>query len=109
MEWAAHRFTAPSRSSASLWAPPALAIPPARACRILSSLAATPVSAFASPYQIALGYAYLGDHAAAIPWLNKSADAREGQILYLKYEPIFDGMRTMPAFLALEKRVGLLS
>jgi len=33
--------------------------------------------------------------------------AREGQILYLKYEPVFDGIRADPRYAALERMVGL--
>lgn len=63
--------------------------------------------AFVSPYQLAMVYATLKDKDTAISYLEKSADAKEGQILYLKYEPLFDGIRSDPRFVALEKRVGL--
>jgi len=61
-----------------------------------------------SPYQLALGYAYLGDRDAALKFLEKSAEEKEGQILYLKYEPIFDAMRSDPRFVAMERKVGLM-
>lgn len=64
--------------------------------------------AVASPYQLAMGYASINDKDAAFSFLEKSAGAKEGQILYLKYEPLFDGIRTDPRFLALEKKVGLI-
>jgi TolB-like protein/tetratricopeptide (TPR) repeat protein len=64
-------------------------------------------TAFVSPYQLAMGYAYLKDPDTALSHLKESADAREGQILYLKYEPFFDSIRSDPRFVALEKRVGL--
>lgn len=63
--------------------------------------------AFVSPYQLAMVYATLKDTDRAISYLQKSADAREGQILYIKYEPFFDGIRSDSRFVALEKRVGL--
>jgi TolB-like protein/Flp pilus assembly protein TadD len=63
--------------------------------------------AFVSPYQLAMVYATLKDKDTAISYLEKSADAKEGQILYLKYEPFFDGIRSDLRFVALEKRVGL--
>jgi tetratricopeptide (TPR) repeat protein len=69
--------------------------------------AAEPGKAFASPYQLGLGYAYLGDKEPALAFLEKSAEAREGQILYLKYDPLFDGIRSDARFISLEKRVGL--
>jgi len=54
-----------------------------------------------------MGYAYLKDPDTALSHLKDSADARGGQILYLKYEPLFDGIRSDPRFVALEKQVGL--
>jgi len=64
-------------------------------------------SAFTSPYQLALGYAYLHEKDKALAYLEKSAEAREGQILYLKHEPLFDGIRSDARFIALERRIGL--
>ncbi len=63
---------------------------------------------FASPYQIALGYAAIHDKQMALSYLEKSADSREPQILYLLEEPIFDEIRADSRYVALEKRVGLL-
>jgi TolB-like protein/Tfp pilus assembly protein PilF len=63
--------------------------------------------AFVSPYQLAMAEAALGDKEAALAALERSADAREGQILYLKFEPAFDGIRADPRYRAIEKRVGL--
>ena len=62
---------------------------------------------FASPYQMALGFAFLHDKDTAFKYLERSANAREGQILYLKYEPVFDEIRSDPRYIALERRVGL--
>jgi tetratricopeptide (TPR) repeat protein len=78
-----------------------------QARRYLEAAAASKGPAFASPYQLALGYALLNDKNAALSYLQKSAEAREGQILYLKYEPIFDGIRSDPRYIALQKKVGL--
>ncbi|HEX9158928.1 MAG TPA: hypothetical protein VF835_01770 [Rhizomicrobium sp.] len=62
---------------------------------------------FASPYQIALGYAALHDNQAALMWLEKCIAIHEPQALYIKVEPLFDAMRSQPRFIALEKRLGL--
>jgi hypothetical protein len=67
------------------------------------------MTALHSPtYQFAIAYALLHDKDNAIAQLVKSADAHEGQILYLKYDPFFDEIRSDPRYVALEKRVGLL-
>jgi TolB-like protein len=59
-------------------------------------------------YQLAIVYAMLNDLETAIEELSKSADAHEGQILYIKYDPFFDEIRNDPRYVALEKRVGLI-
>jgi TolB-like protein/Tfp pilus assembly protein PilF len=59
-------------------------------------------------YQVAIAYALLHDRDNAIASLNRSADAHEGQILYIRYDPFFDEIRSDPRYVAIEKRVGLL-
>ena len=59
-------------------------------------------------YQLAIVYALLNDRDTAIAELEKAADAHEGQILYIEYEPFFDRIRNDPRYVALEKRVGLM-
>jgi TolB-like protein len=59
-------------------------------------------------FQLAGVYMLLHDANNAIAELNKSADAHEIQILYLKCDPVFDAIRGDPRFIALERRVGLL-
>lgn len=59
-------------------------------------------------YQLAIVYAFLHDTDNAIAELTKCADQHEGQILYLKYDPFFDGIRNDSRYVALEKRVGLM-
>jgi hypothetical protein len=62
---------------------------------------------FVSPYQLAMGYAAIGDADRSLEYLNRSAEAREGQIFYIKLDPAFDGIRSDPGFTELEKRIGL--
>jgi len=105
-EWSAKNYPAPITTFG-------LAL--ASACRgenqqarqFLAKAAAGGSSAFASPYQLAMGYAYVHDKEAALAYLEKSAEAREGQIFYIKYDPAFDEIRSDPRFLVLEKKVGL--
>jgi len=65
------------------------------------------MAGFVSPYQLAGAYAYLKKKDQAIAYLEKSADAKEGQITFIKYAQPFDEIRSDPRFIALEKRVGL--
>lgn len=62
----------------------------------------------APAYQIAGAWAMMGQNDKAIAALTLSADAHEGQILYLKYDMVFDAIRSDPRYLSLEKRVGLI-
>lgn len=64
---------------------------------------------FASPYQLAIGYAMLHDKDNAIAQLQVSMDRHEGQVMYLKYDPAFDEIRSDPRYVAIEKRVGLVN
>jgi TolB-like protein/Tfp pilus assembly protein PilF len=64
--------------------------------------------AFASHYQIALGYGSIHDREATLSNLEKSSQEHEPQIFYMKTEPIFDWLRSEPRFVALETRLGLL-
>jgi hypothetical protein len=50
---------------------------------------------------------WVGDKDAALDDLAKSAEAREGQIFYILYDPAFDSIRNDARFVALEKKVGL--
>jgi adenylate cyclase len=59
-------------------------------------------------YQVAIVYLMLHDANDAMAQLNKSADAHEIQILYVKYDPYWDEIRNDPRFIALERRIGLL-
>jgi len=63
---------------------------------------------FVSPYQLAIGYAFLGDKDRALGYLEKSAGAKEQQILNVRFDPAFDSLHSDPRFMALEHKVGLL-
>jgi TolB-like protein len=64
--------------------------------------------AFASPYQIALGYICIHDREAAFSYLEKSVAMHEPQALFLKVEFLFDPLRFDPRYIAMERKVGLL-
>ena len=75
----------------------------------LGRMAAANGPTFASPYQLALGYAAIDDRNMALNYVEKSVNAHEGQATYLKVEPLFDRIRSDPRFIALEKRVHLVN
>ena len=62
---------------------------------------------YVSSYQLACANAYLKKKDQAIAYLEKSAEAKEGQIMFIKYAQAFDEIRSDSRFVALERRVGL--
>jgi Flp pilus assembly protein TadD len=77
-----------------------------RARQLIAQAEAGKGSAFVSPYQAAMAWAWVGEKDAALENLEKSAEAREGQILYIPYDPAFDSIRSDARFIALEKKIG---
>jgi tetratricopeptide (TPR) repeat protein len=55
----------------------------------------------------ALVYAFLGDEANTVKYLEMSADRREYQVMYMGIHPFFAFLRNNPRFRALKKRMGL--
>ncbi|MGH7935613.1 MAG: tetratricopeptide repeat protein, partial [Chthoniobacterales bacterium] len=72
----------------------------------LARMTASKARPFASPYQLALGYAAIRDDETALTYLEKSAAIHEGQATYLKVEPLFDSLRAKHRFVSLEKKMG---
>ncbi|MEO6725955.1 MAG: tetratricopeptide repeat protein [Blastocatellia bacterium] len=60
-----------------------------------------------SPYTVASAYAALGDQESAFTWLQKAADQQQADLVSLKIDPSFDGLRADPRYAELLRRVGL--
>lgn len=60
-----------------------------------------------APYYVAAAYAVLGDKEPAFAWLQKAADGQQADLVSIKIEPVFDGLRNDPRFAELLRRVGL--
>ena len=58
-------------------------------------------------YEIALVYAGLHENDQAFEWLEKSFDAHDKGLTYLKIDPCLDPLRADPRFASLVRRVGL--
>jgi len=56
---------------------------------------------------LALTYGWLNDEPGALKWLERSADAREWQVLNVAVNPAFRKMEDTPGFHRLKKRMRL--
>jgi TolB-like protein/tetratricopeptide (TPR) repeat protein len=61
-----------------------------------------------SPVPLAMYYAAVGDAANAMPLLERAADRKDRQLLYLKVSPQYDKIRMNPRFQALLSSMKLL-
>ena len=62
--------------------------------------------AYVSSYQIAQIYAVLEDKDHAISRLEQAFKERDGQLTYMKVDPVFDEIRSDPRFQDLVRRIG---
>ncbi|MBI4547737.1 MAG: protein kinase [Ignavibacteriae bacterium] len=60
-----------------------------------------------SPFFIADVYAGLDRKNQAFQWLEKAYEERDPMLLWLKVDPMLDGIRTDPRFITLLKKMGL--
>ncbi|MGH9642627.1 MAG: winged helix-turn-helix domain-containing tetratricopeptide repeat protein [Terriglobales bacterium] len=52
-------------------------------------------------------YAVLGMHRQALAALQRACDQHDPGLIFLKVDPVWDGLRSDPAFQAIERRMGL--
>jgi len=62
---------------------------------------------YVSPYLIAVIYTSLAEKNTTFEWLEKAFEARDPYLIYLRVEPVLDGLRADPRFADLLRRVGL--
>jgi DNA-binding SARP family transcriptional activator len=60
-----------------------------------------------SSYRVALIYAGLGEKEAAFEWLERAYDRHDAKLIWLKVDPMLDGLRSDPRFTELLRRVSL--
>ena len=61
----------------------------------------------ASPYRFAAQHAELGDTNAAFEWLERAFKERDSELVSLKVDPAFDGVRSDSRYASLLHRIGL--
>ena len=75
--------------------------------QVLRTLIDRSKKSYVSAFDIASIYAGLGDNDAAFLWLNKAAAERSTFLVYSKWEPRLDPLRSDPRFQKLLQRIGL--
>ncbi|HVG39648.1 MAG TPA: protein kinase [Pyrinomonadaceae bacterium] len=76
--------------------------------QVLAQLNETARQRYVSPYFSALIHAALGEHDAAFDCLDRSAEERDGWLIWLATEPLLDPLRRDARFDNLLRRVGHL-
>jgi tetratricopeptide (TPR) repeat protein len=74
---------------------------------VLGTLLERSRQSYAWPFDIALIYTALGDKETALAWLDKAVTERSTWLVYSKWEPRLDPLRSDPRFPKLLQRVGL--
>jgi len=62
---------------------------------------------FVTPWQIGTLYTRAGKKDKALEWLEKAFEARDGNLIYLSVDPIFDYLRDDPRFQDLLRKMNL--
>jgi TolB-like protein/Tfp pilus assembly protein PilF len=74
---------------------------------VLQGLLKQARQSYVSPFDIALIYAALGQQDTAFAWMNKAVAERSTWLVYSKWEPRLDPLRSDPRFQDLLRRIGL--
>jgi eukaryotic-like serine/threonine-protein kinase len=74
---------------------------------VLRRLSELSLQRYVSPYHMAYIYAGLGEHDAAIDWLERAYNSRAGAVYGIKGSFLFVALRSHPRFVALLKKMNL--
>jgi len=80
----------------------------AGAMATIAQLRKTSPGGVVAPFNLALLYLGLGNHARAIDYLEQAYAANSQQLVWLKVEPMFDPRRSEPRFVALLRRLNFI-
>lgn len=75
--------------------------------QVLQGLLERARKSYVSPFDIALIYSALGEKDTACAWLTKAVAERSTWLVYSKWEPRLDPLRSDPRFQDLLRRIGL--
>jgi TolB-like protein/DNA-binding winged helix-turn-helix (wHTH) protein/Tfp pilus assembly protein PilF len=75
--------------------------------KVLGQLMDQSKKQYVSPFYVAIVYAGLRENERALDWLEKAYQDRSNGVVFLKVDPQLDGLRTIPRFQALLRRLAL--
>ena len=78
-----------------------------KAQELLAELKRVSAQKYVSAFDLALIHIGLDQKDQAFEWLDKAREDRDGWLVWLNVDPVFDSLRPDPRFPALLKRVGL--
>jgi hypothetical protein len=79
----------------------------ADARKTLAELKERAQQTYVQPIAVALIHGLLNERDQAFDWLQRAFDDRSTGLVYLKVDPVWDGLRNDPRFAGLQSRVGL--
>jgi DNA-binding SARP family transcriptional activator/Flp pilus assembly protein TadD len=77
------------------------------ALKVLDELSELAQRRYFSPYRVAAIHLGLGETDRAFEWLERAYEERDSWLVWLKVDPVLDGLRSDPRFTNLLRRVGL--
>jgi len=77
------------------------------ALKILNELFEFSKQGYSVSFDIGFVYYGLGDKEKSFEWFEKAYQERSDWLVYLKVDPLWDGLRSDPRFVALMKKMGL--
>src|SRR5438309_2470411 len=77
------------------------------ALKVLDELGELSGRKYVSAYRVAAIHAGLGDTERAFQWLNRAYEERDGWLIWLTSDPVFDRLRADERFTTLLRRIGL--
>jgi tetratricopeptide (TPR) repeat protein len=91
------------------WVMPMRAGRKGEAMAVLGRMETEHTRSYISPYHIAVVYAGLGNLDRVFEWFNKACEDRDPDIMMIKVDPLWDGLRADPRFTAFLREMRLKS
>jgi tetratricopeptide (TPR) repeat protein len=75
--------------------------------KVLAELMSESKQRYVPPYNIAIAHVGLGENDQALLWMRRACAERDVRLVFLKVEPLWNGLRADPRFAEIERCVNL--